>query len=341
MSPRTCSHIKSNGSKCGSPALKYHTHCYFHYQWLNRRMNRYYYDLKEGWTTMTLPPLESKASILFAISEIQSSLLTGSIDAKVAKTLFYGIQLAIQLKATEEDLAAKDTPSTCFELDDQLRKDRARHNRPPQAVCNTCERADDCSSGSDCHYSTEQIRELERVHEPERYARQHADEKRNEEQWRQHEERLAKHAEEEARKRAAITAPAPHATTSNDSSLAQSPTGRTEGAAVSTTTTASNPDTTSSDAQALNPCHPGPSAAVSSAAEGPVVSPAPATPSTSSTTPASSTPTHPEHDARPAVSSTPALTSTNHDRKLFHSPAQFSRLENRALNEINILRSNS
>jgi hypothetical protein len=221
---RTCSHIKSNGSKCGSPALKYHTHCYFHYQWLNRRMNRYHYDLDEGWTTMTLPPLESKASILFAISEIQSSLLTGSIDAKVAKTLFYGIQLAIQLKATEEDIAAKDTPSTCLELDEELIKARFRHHRPPQPVCDTCERATACSSDSDCHYSTEQIRELERIHEPERYGRQRADEKRNEEEWRQHQERLAKQAEEEARKRAAKTAPVPHATTSNDSSRAQSQT---------------------------------------------------------------------------------------------------------------------
>lgn len=339
---RTCSHIKSNGSKCGSPALKYHTHCYFHYQWLNRRMNRYHYDLDEGWTTMTLPPLESKASILFAISEIQSSLLTGSIDAKVAKTLFYGIQLAIQLKATEEDIAAKDTPSTCLELDEELIKARFRHHRPPQPVCDTCERATACSSDSDCHYSTEQIRELERIHEPERYGRQRADEKRNEEEWRQHQERLAKQAEEEARKRAAKTAPVPHATTSNDSSRAQSQTDRREGSAASTTTSASNPDTTSSDAQALNPCHPGPSAAVSSAAEGSFVSPAPAMPSTPSTTPASSTPNpHPEHGARPSVSSTPALTSTDPDRKLFHSPAQFWRLENRALNEINILRSNS
>jgi hypothetical protein len=35
-SPRTCSHIKTNGVKCGSPALRHNTLCYFHYQWDRR-----------------------------------------------------------------------------------------------------------------------------------------------------------------------------------------------------------------------------------------------------------------------------------------------------------------
>src|SRR4051812_40900470 len=37
---RTCSHIKTNGLKCGSPALRHNTLCYFHYQWDRRERRR-------------------------------------------------------------------------------------------------------------------------------------------------------------------------------------------------------------------------------------------------------------------------------------------------------------
>jgi len=170
MSPRTCSHIKSNGSKCGSPALKYHSLCFFHHQWQKRRLTRNYSDMKEGWTTMTLPPLETKASIILAISEIQANLLTGAIDNHMARTLLYGIQLAIQVKANEADLASPEIHALPREILFELKEDREAHRRPPQKVCDSCERADACASSNDCIHSTEQIREFERVHEPERYA---------------------------------------------------------------------------------------------------------------------------------------------------------------------------
>ena len=190
-SPRTCSHIKVNGSKCGSPALKYHTLCYFHYEWQTRRLRKEYSDHKEGWTTVTLPPLETKASIIFAICEIQASLLAGYIDNKIARTLLYAVQLAIQIKAAEDDLSGT-TPATCPELESALANDRRNHLRPPMPVCDTCEKADTCASSRDCIHTLEQIREFERIHEPERYAKDRAAEEEGMRRWAIAEEQASK-----------------------------------------------------------------------------------------------------------------------------------------------------
>lgn len=271
---RTCSHIKSNGIKCGSPALKYNTLCYFHYQWQNRR--HYGYRSSPGeWTTLRLPPLESKASIIFAITEIQSALLSGAIDVKMAKTLLYGVQLTLQVNASEEELSSSENPVTCDELRFQMQDERNRHYRPPQKVCDSCEKAETCGSSSDCIHSTDQIREFERIHEPERYAGDRANEKAAEE--------LMNKAN------AALKCPLPKP------GAPKMPSSSTP--AVKTTT--------------LNPCHPERSATPSRVAAG------------------------------PCVSSTPAQPSPSKRHKLFATPQAYDRLEARALNEINILKSNS
>ncbi len=243
MSPRTCSHIKANGTKCGSPALKYNTLCYFHYQWKYRRSHRNYSDMKEGWTTLTLPPLETKASIIFAISEIQAALLDGTIDSKMARTLLYAVQLAIQVKATEDELAST-TPDSCLELRLQHQEERRNHRRPPQPVCDSCEQAVTCTSSEDCIHSTEQIREFEKIHEPERYAQQHAVEEEGLRRWNK------AVAESEARKAELKR---------TDPAMYQQLHGFLEKEKTSTPTAttapAPNPTTTPSPTSTPNPCH--------------------------------------------------------------------------------------
>jgi len=289
---RTCTHIKSNGIKCGSPALKYHTHCYFHFQWLHRRTRGDYSDLSEGWSTITLPLLETKASIIFAITEIQAGLLTGHIDNKVAKTLLYGIQLAVQLKLAEGELSS-NTPESCSELQLELDKDRRLHFRPPQPVCDSCEKADLCASHSDCLHSREQIREFEKIHEPERYAQDRAYEEENMRRWNKAQAEL-----EESKARLAKTDPEGYRQLFG-SPITPAPT--------PATTPAITPAPTPAIAPALDPCHPERSATPSREVAGPFVS----------------------------------STSAQPSNPLFTSPESFDRLKRRALNEINILVSNS
>src|SRR6185369_6067588 len=102
--PRTCSHIKTNGVKCGTFALRHHTKCYFHYQWERRELRRVRLGGPVGLnknTGIELPILDSPAAILLSIMEIQHALLDARIDHKSASTLLYSIQLAIQSSPTK------------------------------------------------------------------------------------------------------------------------------------------------------------------------------------------------------------------------------------------------
>ncbi len=175
-SPRTCTHIKTNGVKCGSPALKFDSLCFFHYRWKHRRLDKQYADLRAGCASIKFPLLENKASIIFTISEIQNYLLAGVIDEKMARTLLYAVQLAIQTKISDEDTACTEAPAECHELEIDLRQERRFHKRPPQQVCDSCDKAEMCDSAKHCIHSTEEIREFERIHDPERYRSDRIDE---------------------------------------------------------------------------------------------------------------------------------------------------------------------
>jgi hypothetical protein len=170
MATRTCSHIKSNGIKCGSPALKYHTSCYFHYEW-QRRIREGSNGSVAHFTALRLPPLESKASLIMAIVQIQAALLDGCIDNKVAKTLLYGVQLAIQIKASDQEISSPESSTFSDELRAEMTGERLYHARPPLSICESCKQSDDCKSSTECPYSREQIKGLEKIADPEAHAK--------------------------------------------------------------------------------------------------------------------------------------------------------------------------
>src|SRR6185369_7507693 len=148
--PRTCSHIKTNGIKCGTYALRHHTKCYFHYQWERRQIRRVRLGGPVGMnknTGIELPMLDSPAAILLAIMEIQQALLDARIDHKSASTLLYSLQLAIQVQPNETSLGSHTRGVLeCPELDHDLEMDRARGLRPSVDVCTRCPKQDDCTS---------------------------------------------------------------------------------------------------------------------------------------------------------------------------------------------------
>jgi len=79
-----CAHIKVNGIRCGSPALRGRELCFFHYRFLERQR-----QLDEH-----LPPLEDANAIQFAIMQVLRAVLDDRIDLKKANVLLYGLQVA-------------------------------------------------------------------------------------------------------------------------------------------------------------------------------------------------------------------------------------------------------
>jgi hypothetical protein len=86
-----CRHIKPNGLRCDSPALKQAYFCYFHTKIHTVGAEP---NLKYG--PMLLPAPEGSAAIMLSIAKINDGLLSGRIDTKQAGVLLYSMQVASQ-----------------------------------------------------------------------------------------------------------------------------------------------------------------------------------------------------------------------------------------------------
>ena len=76
-----CEHVKLNGIRCGSPALKNKTLCYFHFR-AHDRHEKY------------IPFLEDGNALQFALMQIIRGVMDDRIDLKKANTLLYALQIA-------------------------------------------------------------------------------------------------------------------------------------------------------------------------------------------------------------------------------------------------------
>ena len=77
-----CNHIKVNGVRCGSPALREKEHCYLH-----SRIRRLH-------APPVIPFLEDGNSLQFGISQVIEAILEERIDNKQASLLIYALQVA-------------------------------------------------------------------------------------------------------------------------------------------------------------------------------------------------------------------------------------------------------
>jgi hypothetical protein len=84
MPTRTCTHIKVNGVRCGSPALRHEDYCYFHYRML----------CKSRISPVAL--LENEESIQVAVMEMVNSLLCGTIDLKRGELILRALNTAVR-----------------------------------------------------------------------------------------------------------------------------------------------------------------------------------------------------------------------------------------------------
>jgi len=88
-----CQHIKTNGTQCGSPALRNGEYCYFHFRW---RMT--HVDLSQSAHHVTsmfdLPVLEDADSIQITLGQIMRMIVCRQVDTKSAGLLLYALQIA-------------------------------------------------------------------------------------------------------------------------------------------------------------------------------------------------------------------------------------------------------
>ncbi len=87
-----CRHIKTNGLRCESPALRGTPFCYFH-----TRLHR---PVSPGqthiWDDVKIPFLQDQTSVQIALTEILGALLSSRLDPPRARLCLYGLQIASQ-----------------------------------------------------------------------------------------------------------------------------------------------------------------------------------------------------------------------------------------------------
>ncbi len=87
-----CTHIKTNGIACDSPALKRQRYCYFHLDARERAKRQHRAARLQH--PFQLPLLEDANAIQVAIGDTLNALLAGRIDHKTAGLILYGLQTA-------------------------------------------------------------------------------------------------------------------------------------------------------------------------------------------------------------------------------------------------------
>jgi hypothetical protein len=86
--PRTCTHIKVAGQRCGSPALRGEFFCYFHTRVIKGVQQRVDMQLH----SMAL--LEDCESIQLSIMHVVDGLLKGTLDATRARLIIQALRIA-------------------------------------------------------------------------------------------------------------------------------------------------------------------------------------------------------------------------------------------------------
>ena len=91
---RRCRHVKTNGTQCGSPALKGKELCYYHEQNQPREVELYIDGERYSDGSIMLPVLEDAHSIQTVIRQVLQLMLSRRIDRKDAGVMLYALQIA-------------------------------------------------------------------------------------------------------------------------------------------------------------------------------------------------------------------------------------------------------
>jgi hypothetical protein len=91
---RRCRHIRTNGTQCGSPALKKKRFCYYHEQNQPRAVMLYIDGERYPDAEFMLPVFEDAHSIQTALRQVVQLMFERRIDRKDAGLMLYALQIA-------------------------------------------------------------------------------------------------------------------------------------------------------------------------------------------------------------------------------------------------------
>ncbi len=91
---RRCRHVKTNGTQCGSPALKGKELCFYHEQNRPREVELYLDGERYSDGSMVLPVFEDAHAIQTVIRQVVQLMLARRIERKDAGLLLYALQIA-------------------------------------------------------------------------------------------------------------------------------------------------------------------------------------------------------------------------------------------------------
>ena len=87
---KLCEHIKDDGIRCGSPALRGHTLCYFH----DRAFRRH--SIRPD-APCHIPIIHNKRDLEVAASQLMRGMQSGQIDPDYAKPIAWALQISRSL----------------------------------------------------------------------------------------------------------------------------------------------------------------------------------------------------------------------------------------------------
>ena len=106
---RRCRHIRTNGTQCGSPALKGKELCYYHEQNRPAATELYIDGERYAFGSIMLPVFEDAHSIQTVIRQVVQLMLSRRIERKDAGLLLYALQIASGNLKTMQAEKAKPT----------------------------------------------------------------------------------------------------------------------------------------------------------------------------------------------------------------------------------------
>ena len=89
-----CEHIKTNGTQCGSPALRGKRFCYFHKRWRDTRIDVNDTRDRLGRSLVDMPVLEDAEAVQVSLMQIMRLILSRQVEPKTAGLLLYALQTA-------------------------------------------------------------------------------------------------------------------------------------------------------------------------------------------------------------------------------------------------------
>ena len=136
-----CRHIKANGDKCESPALRGGYFCYFHSRL--KRLGTTKQQPAGQDEPLELLPLEDSCAIQLALSKVVCAIASGKLDPRRAGMLLYGLQIASQ--------NARNAGSAAFEsVDEVILTADGDELGPLQMRCDDETECESCDSKDHC-----------------------------------------------------------------------------------------------------------------------------------------------------------------------------------------------